>query len=101
MCWSTTSNKQVCTRHKKTARRRFFCLQSRIKAWQVRQVQQERLGQQQLERLQEQRQRQVQQERLEQQQLERLQEQRLLLFCRKRSKQQRPTKRRTKRIWSW
>ncbi len=59
---------------------------------------QERLGQQ---RLQEQRQRQVQQERQERQQLERLQEQRLLLFCRKRSKQRRPTKRRTKRIWSW
>ncbi len=59
---------------------------------------QERLGQQQL---QEQRRQQVQQERLEQQQLERLQEQRLLLFCRKRSKQRRPTKRRTKRIWSW
>ena len=59
---------------------------------------QERLGQQ---GLQEQRQRQGLQERLEQQQLERLQEQRLLLFCRKRSKQRRPTKRRTKRIWSW
>jgi predicted metal-binding protein len=64
-------------------------------------VRQERLGQQLLERLQEQRQRQGLQERLEQQQLERLQEQRLLLFCRKRSKQQRPTMRRTKRIWSW
>jgi hypothetical protein len=74
-------------------------LQSRIKAWQVRQEQQERLGQQQrLGQLQERRQ---QQERLEQQQQERLQEQRLLLFCRKRSKQQLPTKRRTKRIWSW
>jgi len=74
-------------------------LQSRIKAWQVRQEQQERLGQQQrLGQLQERRQL---QERLEQQQQERLQEQRLLLFCRKRSKQQRPTKRRTKRIWSW
>jgi hypothetical protein len=70
-----------------------------ITAWQERQVRlQERLGQQ---RLQEQRQRQVQQERQERQQLERLQEQRLLLFCRKRSKQRRPTKRRTKRIWSW
>jgi len=64
----------------------------------VRQVRQVRLGQQQL---QEQRRQQVQQEQLEQQQLERLQEQRLLLFCRKRSKQRRPTKRRTKRIWSW
>jgi len=74
-------------------------LQSRIKAWQVRQEQQERLGQQQLlGQLQERRQL---QERLEQQQQERLQEQRLLLFCRKRSKQQLPTKRRTKRIWSW
>jgi len=74
-------------------------LQSRIKAWQVRQEQQARLGQQQrLGQLQERRQ---QQERLEQQQQERLQEQRLLLFCRKRSKQQLPTKRRTKRIWSW
>jgi hypothetical protein len=73
-------------------------LQGRIKAWQERLGQLERQGQQ---RLQEQRQRQVQQERLGQQQLERLQEQRLLLFCRKRSKQQRPTKRRTKRIWSW
>ncbi len=74
-------------------------MQSRIKAWQVRQEQQERLGQQQLlGQLQERRQL---QERLEQQQQERLQEQRLLLFCRKRSKQQRPTKRRTKRIWSW
>ena len=80
-------------------------MQSRIKAWQVRQEQQERLGQQQLqERLEQQLQErleQQQQERLEQQQQERLQEQRLLLFCRKRSKQQRPTKRRTKRIWSW
>jgi hypothetical protein len=70
-----------------------------ITAWQerqVQQVQQELLGQQQL---QERRQR---QERLGQQQLqERQQEQRLLLFCRKRSKQRRPTKRRTKRIWSW
>ena len=64
----------------------------------MRQVRQVRLGQQQL---QEQRRQQVQQEQLEQQQLERLQEQRLLLFCRKRSKQRRPTKRRTKRIWSW
>ena len=74
-------------------------MQSRIKAWQVRQEQQERLGQQQLlGQLQERRQL---QERLEQQQQERLQEQRLLLFCRKRSKQQLPTKRRTKRIWSW
>jgi hypothetical protein len=66
----------------------------------VRQEQQERLGQQQrLGQLQERLEQ--QQERLEQQQQERLQEQRLLLFCRKRSKQQRPTKRRTKRIWSW
>ena len=68
----------------------------------MQQVQQERLGQ--LERQQEQRQRQVQQERLGQQRQERQeqqQEQRLLLFCRKRSKQRRPTKRRTKRIWSW
>ena len=62
-------------------------------------MQQERLGQ--LERQQEQRQRQVQQERLGQQRQEQQQEQRLLLFCRKRSKQRRPTKRRTKRIWSW
>jgi hypothetical protein len=70
-----------------------------ITAWQERQVQQERLGQ--LERQQEQRQRQEQQERLGQQRQEQQQEQRLLLFCRKRSKQRRPTKRRTKRIWSW
>jgi hypothetical protein len=79
-------------------------LQSRIKAWQVRQEQQERLGQQQRqERLGQQRQ--EQQERLgqqrQEQQQEQRQEQRLLLFCRKRSKQRRPTKRRTKRIWSW
>jgi hypothetical protein len=67
-----------------------------ITALQERQVQQERLGQ--LERQQEQRQR---QERLGQQRQEQQQEQRLLLFCRKRSKQRRPTKRRTKRIWSW
>jgi len=77
-------------------------LAKRITAWQVQQVQlvqlvqlvqqqrRQRLGQQ--EQL---------QERLGQQQQERLQEQRLLLFCRKRSKQRRPTKRRTKRIWSW
>jgi hypothetical protein len=73
-----------------------------ITAWQERQVQQElqeQLGQQQLERQQEQRQR--LQERLGQQRQEQQQEQRLLLFCRKRSKQRRPTKRRTKRIWSW
>jgi hypothetical protein len=76
-------------------------LQGRIKAWQERLGQLGQLERQGQQRLQEQRQRQVQQERLGQQQLERLQEQRLLLFCRKRSKQQRPTKRRTKRIWSW
>jgi hypothetical protein len=73
-------------------------LQGRIKAWQERLGQLGQLERQGQQRLQEQRQRQVQ---LGQQQLERLQEQRLLLFCRKRSKQQRPTKRRTKRIWSW
>ncbi len=70
----------------------------------MRQEQQERLQEQQLhqqqERLQEQQQERLQQE-LERLQQERLQEQRLLLFYRKRSKQQRPTKRRTKRIWSW
>ena len=79
-------------------------LAKRITAWQVQQVQQVQLVQQQrrqrLGQLQE-RLEQQQQERLEQQQQERLQEQRLLLFCRKRSKQQLPTKRRTKRIWSW
>ncbi len=61
---------------------------------------QEQLGQQQLERQQEQL-GQQQLERLGQQRQEQQQEQRLLLFCRKRSKQRRPTKRRTKRIWSW
>jgi hypothetical protein len=57
-------------------------------------VQQERQRRQQQERL-------VQQQEQRLQQQERQQEQRLLLFCRKRSKQRRPTKRRTKRIWSW
>jgi hypothetical protein len=78
-------------------------LAKQIIAWQVqreRQQRRQRLGQQE-------RQRRQQQERLVQQQEQRLQrqerqqEQRLLLFCRKRSKQRRPTKRRTKRIWSW
>lgn len=79
-------------------------LAKQITAWLVLQEQQERLQEQQLrqqqERLQEQRQERLQQA-LGQQQRERLQVQRLLLFYRKRSKQRRPTKRRTKRIWSW
>jgi hypothetical protein len=69
-----------------------------ITAWQELQEQQQRQLQQELQELQEQQRR---QQRQEQQQQERQQEQRLLLFCRKRSKQRRPTKRRTKRIWSW
>jgi hypothetical protein len=57
--------------------------------------------QQKRQQLEQQQERQMRQQQ-ERQQLElEQQEQRLLLFCRKRSKQRRPTKRRTKRIWSW
>jgi hypothetical protein len=74
-----------------------------ITAWQERQRQQQvRLGLQQRLRQQVQQRHQQQERQLEQRlRWQGRQALRLLLFCRKRSKQQRPTKRRTKQIWSW